>query len=282
MADPVKDRSGERISNQDLFQDPDHPVDLLFRNCQGRHETKGVGTRRIQEESPGERLLDDPGPSVRIQAHGQKKSLSANPVLARPRRKLLKAYSEIFSLLPDPFQKLPAAHDLEDRQSCRHGQGIPVEGPPWSPFSKQQTGFLAVRAPRGNPPPIPFPRVMISGRSRLFASEKSPRTPHSRLYLVQYQQDPFPGREIPKGRRYSREAGITPASPWIGSSMTATVRSVKAFRTASMSFRGTLTKSGTLCSKRVSHCGFPEADIVARVRPWKELCIVMISRAPDR
>ena len=74
----------------------------------------------------------------------------------------------------------------------------------------------------------------------------------------------------------------TPASPWIGSSMTAVVMGVIALRTASRSPSGTFGKPGTFGSNKVSHPGLPDADIVASVRPWKACSIVMISKAPPR
>jgi hypothetical protein len=60
---------------------------------------------------------------------------------------------------------------------------------------------------------------------------------------------------------------MTPASPWIGSSITATVRSVTAAASASRSFSGTLRKPGTFGSNSRSKAGLPDADIVASVRP---------------
>ena len=66
-------------------------------------------------------------------------------------------------------------------------------------------------------------------------------------------------------------ADDTPASPWIGSSITATVRSVMAAATASRSFSGTLVKPGTLGSNSGSKAGLPDAAIVASVRPWNAL-----------
>ena len=72
-------------------------------------------------------------------------------------------------------------------------------------------------------------------------------------------------------------AGTTPASPWIGSSMTAAVRSVMAPATAARSLRSTFTNPGTLGSNSASKAGLPEADMVASVRPWKAPRMVTIS-----
>ncbi len=70
-------------------------------------------------------------------------------------------------------------------------------------------------------------------------------------------------------RRNSSPAGYTPASPWMGSSITAAVRGVIAALTASISPSGTFTKPGTFGSKSVSQAALPDAAMVARVRPWK-------------
>ncbi|MBN8901931.1 MAG: DUF1116 domain-containing protein, partial [Rhodospirillales bacterium] len=72
-------------------------------------------------------------------------------------------------------------------------------------------------------------------------------------------------------------AGNTPASPWIGSSITATVRGPIAASTAARSFSGTLGNPVTLGSNSASQAGLPEADMVASVRPWKPWSMVMIS-----
>ena len=83
-------------------------------------------------------------------------------------------------------------------------------------------------------------------------------------------------------RRKSSPASKTPASPWIGSSITATVRSSMARATAARSPSGTLRNPGTFGSNSVPQPGLPEADIVASVRPWKACSMVMISKAPFR
>ena len=69
---------------------------------------------------------------------------------------------------------------------------------------------------------------------------------------------------------------MTPASPWIGSSITATVRSVIARSTAARSLNSTLGKPGTLGSNRRSKPGLPLALMVASVRPWKAFSKVTI------
>jgi len=82
--------------------------------------------------------------------------------------------------------------------------------------------------------------------------------------------------------KYSSVAGTTPASPWIGSSMTPTVRAVMAAATASRSFSGTFTKPVAFGSKSGSNAGLPEAAMVASVRPWKAPWVVTSSKAPPR
>ena len=70
-----------------------------------------------------------------------------------------------------------------------------------------------------------------------------------------------------RSRSHWSGAANTPASPWIGSSMTAAVAGVIAFRTASRSPISTLGKPGTFGSNSESQFALPEAAIVARVRP---------------
>ena len=77
--------------------------------------------------------------------------------------------------------------------------------------------------------------------------------------------------------RNSSVATNTPASPWIGSSITATVFGVTACSTAARSFSGTFGKPGTFGSNSCSQCGLSEAAIAASVRPWKPCSMVMIS-----
>ena len=74
--------------------------------------------------------------------------------------------------------------------------------------------------------------------------------------------------------------GITPPSPWMGSIITATVLSVTSFLTDSKSFNSAFGKPATCGANIVSHPGFPEALIVANVRPWKLCSKVIISKAP--
>ena len=62
-------------------------------------------------------------------------------------------------------------------------------------------------------------------------------------------------------------AGHTPASPWIGSSITATVDGEISRRTESMSFSRALRKPETLGSNSGSNAFLPDADMVASVRP---------------
>src|ERR1700682_5044648 len=62
-------------------------------------------------------------------------------------------------------------------------------------------------------------------------------------------------------------AAQTPASPWIGSSMTATVLSEISRFTESRSLSCALGKPGTLGSNNGSNAFLPDADMVASVRP---------------
>ncbi|MCY1314295.1 hypothetical protein D9M70_649190 [compost metagenome] len=71
-------------------------------------------------------------------------------------------------------------------------------------------------------------------------------------------------------------AGSTPPSPCTGSSMMATVWSSISLRTDSRSFSSALGKPSTCGANILSQPGLPEADMVARVRPWKLWFMVMI------
>ncbi len=62
-------------------------------------------------------------------------------------------------------------------------------------------------------------------------------------------------------------AGQTPASPWIGSSITAMVLSVISRSTEARSFSCAFGKPDTFGSNSGSKAFLPEADIVASVRP---------------
>ncbi|MNP39687.1 hypothetical protein D3C76_1332730 [compost metagenome] len=75
--------------------------------------------------------------------------------------------------------------------------------------------------------------------------------------------------------RYAWVAGITPASPWIGSSMIATVRESTAACSASRSLNGTLLKPGKPGSQRL-HGDGSEADSAPRLRPWQLWLAVMM------
>ena len=69
---------------------------------------------------------------------------------------------------------------------------------------------------------------------------------------------------------------MTPISPMIGSSITATVCSLVAALMASMSLKGTCTKPSGSGLNGSEYLGWPPAAIVAIVRPWKEPIEVMI------
>src|SRR6266849_6328784 len=73
---------------------------------------------------------------------------------------------------------------------------------------------------------------------------------------------------------------MTPISPMIGSSITATVCSVVAALIASRSLYGTCTKPSGSGLKGSEYLGWPPAVIVAIVRPWNEPIEVMIWNAP--
>ena len=64
--------------------------------------------------------------------------------------------------------------------------------------------------------------------------------------------------------------------------MTATVLGVTALRTASRSPSGTFGKPDTFGWNKVSQPGFPDAAMVASVRPWNPCSMVTISKAPPR
>ena len=72
-------------------------------------------------------------------------------------------------------------------------------------------------------------------------------------------------------------AGQTPASPWIGSSITPTVLSPIRASTEAMSLSLAFGKPGTFGSNSGSNAFLPDADMVASVRPWKPPSKVMIS-----
>ena len=81
--------------------------------------------------------------------------------------------------------------------------------------------------------------------------------------------------------RYSRSAGRMPPSPCTGSRTTAQVLSLTAFFSASISLNGTCRKPGISGSKPLRYFARPVAASVARVRPWNELSIEMISLRPE-
>ena len=62
-------------------------------------------------------------------------------------------------------------------------------------------------------------------------------------------------------------AGQTPASPWIGSSITATVLSEISAFTESRSLSRAFRKPDTFGSNSGSNAFLPDADMVASVRP---------------
>ena len=72
---------------------------------------------------------------------------------------------------------------------------------------------------------------------------------------------------VRSSRINSGEAGMTPPSPCTGSIMMATVLSLTNFLTESKSFRSAFGNPATWGANMVSQPGFPEALMVANVRP---------------
>ena len=122
---------------------------------------------------------------------------------------------------------------------------LPLKVPPWSPCSKQHTSSCATSAPSGMPPPSPLASIMMSGvDARMLEAEEFAGAADPGLDLVEDQQDAV-ARCVSarRPRRNSSVATNTPASPWIGSSITATVFGVIARSTAARSLSAHLGKS---------------------------------------
>jgi hypothetical protein len=89
------------------------------------------------------------------------------------------------------------------------------------------------------------------------------------LHLVEHEQQAAFVAQARSARRNSGSASMTPASPWIVSSITATVCGPISASTAGDVVQARFRKPGTCGAKRRSKPGLPLALIVARVRPWK-------------
>ena len=88
----------------------------------------------------------------------------------------------------------------------------------------------------------------VGRRPGMFEPEQMPGASDPGLDLVEDQQQPRSRVRARRPRRNASVASNTPASPWIGSSITATVRGVMAASTAARSFSGTFTKPDTFGS----------------------------------
>jgi hypothetical protein len=73
---------------------------------------------------------------------------------------------------------------------------------------------------------------------------------------------------------------MTPASPCIGSIITAIVSLSMATLIASILLNATFLNPGTFGSNQGSNTALPNADIVARVLPWKVPTVVIMCLAP--
>ncbi len=128
---------------------------------------------------------------------------------------------------------------------------------------------------------MPLPSVITSGTTPACSCANSrPVRPQPVCTSSRISSSPCASHSARSPRRKPGSAGITPASPWIGSSITATVASPIARRTESRSFNLAFGKPGTCGANSVSQPGLPLADIVARVRPWNASTKVTISCAP--
>ncbi|CFP65727.1 Uncharacterised protein [Bordetella pertussis] len=127
------------------------------------------------------------------------------------------------------------------------------------------------------PPPMPLASVMMSGiTSNCWYANSEPVRPMPVCTSSTMNRMPCSSASLRRPCMNSRVAGITPASPCTGSSITATVCASIRARTESRSLISALGKPSTCGANIVSQPGLPEADMVASVRPWKPWFMVMI------
>ncbi len=130
------------------------------------------------------------------------------------------------------------------------------------PFAQPTASGSTSGAPREchahQSPVRPKPHWISSNMSRM------PRSSHSRR----------------SPRRNSAVAGITPISPWIGSSRMPAVCGVRTASTLARSLKVAFRKPGVAGSKPFFTFSCPVAAMPARVRPWKESWNVTTSKRP--
>src|SRR5581483_11849673 len=159
-----------------------------------------------------------------------------------------------------------------------HASGLPPNVEPWSPGSKTSARGAARHAPIGTPPPRPFARVITSGvMPACWCANHLPVRPRPVWTSSRMSSRSRSSHQPRTPSRKPGAAGITPISPITGSSITATVFSVVAALIASRSLKGTCTKPGGSGLKGSEYLACPPAVTAARVRPWNEPVVVMIS-----
>ena len=135
-------------------------------------------------------------------------------------------------------------------------------------------------APTGRPPPSALAAVSTSGRTGSCSyAHRVPVLPIPHWTSSKTSAAPTASHASRAATRTSSAIGKMPASPWIGSIITAAVRSLTAARRAAGSSRGTETKPRGRGPKRSSRASRGVAASAPSVRPWKAPSSVTISGA---
>src|SRR5262249_4622159 len=170
--------------------------------------------------------------------------------------------------LGDASEKARLGNLLQNHASHGRGERITIERAALVPVRETASVLVRDKRAEGNAAAKPFSQNHhVRLNAGLLKGEESSSSADPRLNFIEDQKDAMVSAR--RSRRKACDATNTPASPWIGSSMTATVLAVIARSTCSISLSLTLRKLRTLGSNKCSHCAFPDADIAASVRPWK-------------
>ena len=148
--------------------------------------------------------------------------------------------------------------------------GLPPKVVPWLPGCRRVAASpRATQAPIGMPPPSPLATVTTSA-SATGPANHSPVRPMPVCTSSSQSSAPLSRVISRAAARYAAGGTTTPASPWIGSRITAAVWSVTALASAASSPYGTKVTSPGSGSNGARYASFEVSASEPMVRPWKE------------
>src|SRR5215218_869065 len=196
-----------------------------------------------------------------------KASISPRPRTSRPRARRA----------PDsasPFRRTSARKSSSSTTSstalaAAAATGPPAKVEPWSPVWRSVAcSDVVTQAPIGSPPPSPLATVMTSGTMPESShAQRSPLRPMPHWISSKTNSAPLSSQASRAAASICGWIGWIPDSPWIGSMITAAVRSVTAWTSGSGGpSRGTAVKPGTSGAKGAcfDSCGVAESAPIVR------------------